>query len=567
MMKARALIGYAALLCPACTGSISGGGMAGGGAGTTIAPPGSMAMPVDPADVNAAQTCKPSIPAAPLRRLSYAEYQATMKDLFGTLNAAPPDILRDPASQGFENQAPFLNPSPQLVEQYGTAAINTGLKAATLPAPLLPCTPKSAAEEKTCGAQFVEQFGARVFRRPLTSDEKTDFQTYFESERALSDFKGAVQLTVEVMLQSPQFLYRVELGDPATAAADRIKLTPYEVATRLSYLLWGSAPDAKLLAKAQGGQLDAPADREAEARRMLADPHAAPMFVEFHRQWLDLDAPSREPKDTTTYPSYTPDLAAAIREESDRFITDVMGPGDGSFRTLLTSTSTQVNAALAKLYGVSAPASGWAPATLNATERAGLLTRADFLAGRAHMVAGSPPLRANYVMQRLLCQTVPPPPGNADLSEPAAKVTAGAVKTNRQLFEDRIAPATCHGCHSLFNPLGYALESYDAIGRYRTTDNGLPVDSSAHFQLGAIDWQLASGVDLSAKLAGSPQVQTCVASHWFQYALGREIETADQCRMAKLNLALTSAGGDIRELLVALVTSPEFVYRPPIVLQ
>jgi hypothetical protein len=529
----------------------------------TIAPPGTDPMPIDPTNPMAAQDCSPSVAPAPLRRLSYAEYRATLKDLFGGSGMPVPDISRDPLSNGFENQALVLNPSPQLVEQYGTAAINAGLVVATTLSAVVPCTPKTAADEKTCGASFVERFGARVFRRPLTADEKTDYEAYFESERALSDFRGAVQLTVEVLLQSPQFLYRLELGDPATAASDRIELTPYEVATRLSFLLSGSTPDAALLAKAQAGQLDAAAEREAEARRLLASPHARDMFVEFHRQWLDFDRLSHEAKDPKTYPAYAPELGAAMREESDRFVADLFGGGDGTVRSLLTSTQTEVNPSLARFYGVTAPAAAWAPASLNPAERAGILTRPNFLAGRAHMVAGSPPLRANYVLQRLLCQTVPPPPANADLSEPAAQAGAPTPRTNRQLFEERVA--SCHGFHAIFTPLGYALESYDGIGQFRTLDNGLPVDATASFQLGDIDWQLAGGIDLSTKLADSPEVQSCVASRWFEYAIGRELTTADQCRMGKLNLALAAAGGDIRELLVALVKSPEFIYRPPTV--
>jgi Protein of unknown function (DUF1592)/Protein of unknown function (DUF1588)/Protein of unknown function (DUF1595)/Protein of unknown function (DUF1585)/Protein of unknown function (DUF1587) len=547
--------------CSGQIGSVSPGGSSDrpggpGGAGTGM---------VDPSNTVMAQTCTPSIPAAPMRRLSNAEYQATMKDLFGSLNLPAPTILHDPASHGFENQAKLLNPSPLLVEQYGTAAIDVGLKlSTTLTSPILPCAPKTAAEEKTCGAQFVETFGAKVLRRPLTAVEKTDYETYFESERALSNFAGAVQLTTEVLLQSPQFLYRPELGDPAAVEMDRIKLTQYEIATRLSYLLSGSAPDATLLGKAQQNTLDMDAVRETEARRLLADPRASAMFVEFHRQWLDFDKLSHEPKDPKTFPAYTPELTAAIREESDRFVALVMGStGDGTLKSFLTSTKTEVNAPLAKLYGVTGPATGWAAVDLKATERAGFLTRSNFLASRAHQLAGSPPLRANYVLQRLLCMTVPPPPANADLSEPASKGTG--AKTNRQLFEERTAPATCNACHSSFTPLGYALESYDAIGQYRTTDSGLPVDATGHFVMGDMDWQLNGAIDMSAKLADSPVAQGCVASNWFEYALGRDIETADQCRMAKLSVALAEAGGDIREMLVALVKTPEFVYRDPIV--
>jgi hypothetical protein len=156
------------------------------------------------------------------------------------------------------------------------------------------------------------------------------------------------------------------------------------------------------------------------------------------------------------------------------------------------------------------------------------------------------------------------PPADANLSEPAA--TPGAMaETNRQLFEDRIAPATCKGCHTVINPMGYGLESYDAVGAYRTMDNGLPVDATGSINgTGDVDGPFTGGVELSKKLAASKTVASCVTSNWYAYAQGRDLVDADSCRLAKLNLSLAAAGGDIRELLVAIVTSPEFIYRDPV---
>jgi hypothetical protein len=573
--------GLATLSASACTGRISGGGGASGAgqpgasgvagaAGATLAPPGTMPMPVDPTNTDAAKACMPSIAAAPLRRLSYAEYQATTTDLLGPLKAADFDLSRDPDERGFENRASLLNPSPMLVEQWGDAAIAAGLAASTAvggASSIVPCAPKTAADEAACGAQFIAQFGAKAFRRPLTDEELADFTAFFEGERASSSFAGAVQLTTEAFLQSPQFLYRVELGDPATAAPDRIKLTSYEIATRLAYAVWGSAPDATLMtAAATPGGLDDAAAREVQARRLLKDARAGQMMVEFHRQWLDLDHIAKEPKDPKTYPQYDAALESSIREEADRFVRKVMWQGAGTLAAFLTSTDTEVNAPLAALYGVAAPgatATTWVAASLDPTQRAGFLTRADYLAGRAHQLEGSPPLRSVFIRDRLLCLPALMPPADANLSEPAA--TPGAMaETNRQLFEDRIAPATCKGCHTIINPMGYGLESYDAVGAFRTMDNGLPVDASGSINGTDVDGPFTGGVELSKKLAGSKTVAACVTSNWYAYAVGRDLATADSCRLAKLDLALSDAGGDIRELLVAIVTSPEFIYRDPV---
>ena len=137
--------------------------------------------------------------------------------------------------------------------------------------------------------------------------------------------------------------------------------------------------------------------------------------------------------------------------------------------------------------------------------------------------------------------------------------------TNRQLFDARISPPACSGCHAIINPLGYGLENYDAIGAYRTIDNGLPVDASGQVIGTDVDGPFTGGVELSRKLAASKTVATCAATNWFTYALGRDMTAADSCRLAKLNLALSDAKGDVREMLVALAMSPEIVYREPIV--
>jgi hypothetical protein len=501
---------------------------------------------------------------APLRRLSRTEYLATVADLFPGIDLTKINIAADPSDKGFENRANLLNPEPLVVEDYSSAAADIAAAAMANPASVLPFTPASpsASDEAACATTFVQTFGRRAFRRPLTSDEETTYTSFLNGELASAlGFNGAVQLTVEAMLEAPQFIYRLELGAPDWNTPHQLRLTPFEVATRMSYLLWGSEPDALLMTKAENGHLDAPSDRETEARRMLSDPRAKRMFIDFHRQWLDFDQMALEPKDPTTYPTYTPELQAAVREEVNRFVGRVMWSGDGTVRALLTSTATEVNAPLAKLYGVPAPATGWAAVTLNPAERAGILTRADFLAGRAHKLEGTPPTRANYIVNRFLCQTVPPAPANANLSEPTQSADRG-IETNRQLFEDRLSPTSCHGCHSSFTDLGYAFETYDAIGAYRTKDHGLPVDVTGHYQSGTIDWQLNGGVDVSQKLADAPQVSACVLRYWYEFAVGRAADDSDTCRLQRLGDVLTAAHGDVREVLVAIVKSPEFVVRP-----
>jgi hypothetical protein len=563
-------------MCVACSGSIADGAAAdetpggtrpdgtgpgatgpgtgpGGGAGGTGGRPGVVGGPSPTA------ACTNDLAPVGVRRLTENEYNATIRDLFPGITIARIDLPQEVDASGFENRARIMNPTALLVEGYSSAAIAIAAQAVKTPAAILPCMP-SAGTEAACGAQFVESFGARAFRRPLTDAEKKTYGDLFNQQRTAISFNAALQLTIEAFLQAPSFLYRLEFGDPATANAGRVRVTPYEVATRLSYLLWGSMPDQALFDAARTGKLATAADVETQARRMLKDDRLRNSVVDFHRQWLDFDRLAREPnKDPKLYPTYTAAMQASIREESDRFVDSVVVKGDGTVRSLLTSTTTLVDGNLAKQYGMTAPATGWMPVSLNPVERAGFLTRSNFLASHAHLQSGSPPLRAVFVMRRLLCTPPPPPPPDANTTPPMQTTGTGA-KTNRQLFEERTVGA-CQGCHTLIDPLGFGLENYDAVGRYRTTDNGLPVNAAGEIKGADVAGPFTGGIELSKKLGDSAQVRLCMTGQWYEYALGRDRIDSDECKIKALDQALAAAGGNVRELLVALTKTNEFLYR------
>jgi hypothetical protein len=540
-----------ALLAAGCSGVFAQPGQAptgtdpgstGGGAPGLTNPPG----------------CTPSVDLLPVqvRRLTRAEYNATVRSLLPGVILPQIDLAQEIDASGFENRAKLQNPTALLVQQLSAGATAVAGAAVKNLASVVPC----AATDATCGAQFVEAFGARAFRRPLSDAEKKTYTDFFNQQKTAISFTAAVQLTLEALLQAPAFIYRVELGDPARALGGRVPLTSYEMASRLSYLLWGTMPDQTLFDAAKANKLVAAADVEAQARRMVADDRLGGTMLEFHRQWLEFDRLDREAtKDPTLYPSFTPTLRAAIREESDRFVGDVMVKGEGSLKALLTSPMTFVTADLAKLYGVAAPASGWGPAALNGKERAGILTRANFLASHAHAVAGSPPLRAVSIMRRLMCTALPPPPADADTSPPKPQV-GGAAQTNRQLFEARTV-GSCQACHGTIDPLGFGLENYDAAGGYRTTDNGLPVNAQGELKAIDVAGPFTGGVELSQRLADSAQVRLCVTGQWYEYALARDRDATDECKIKALDNALAAAGGNVREMLVGLTKTNEFLYR------
>jgi hypothetical protein len=496
---------------------------------------------------------------APLRRLSRAEYLLTVQDLFP--GAALPNLALppDPDVLGFENRANRLNPTDQLVYAQEESA---GKIAAAVAAGL--ATALSCQVAAPCAAALVTSFGQRAFRRPLTADEEKTFSDFFITQAAAGGVPAAVEATVAAMLQSPQFVYRIEVGGAGGAAASAArKPTPYEVASRLSYLLWASMPDDALFEAARAGKLETAEEREAQARRMLGDPKARRQIVDFHRQWLEFDRMLGEDKSLTRYPHYTPALRAAVREEADRFVGDVVfGPGgDGKLRTLLTSVVTFVNPELARLYGVPAPASGWTRASLPPAERAGVLTRANYQAGHSHDEKGSAPLRALPIIKRLLCQDIPPPPANF---EPRSSRTGAAPQTDRQALEQQTSETGCQGCHRTINPFGFAFEHYDAVGGFRRTDNGLPVNASGDLTPLGLDitGTFRDATELSAKLAGSASVTACATLQLYQSAMGRDLEKVDECRLGAVRRVLANAQGDLREALVALAVAPEMVSLP-----
>jgi hypothetical protein len=286
------------------------------------------------------------------------------------------------------------------------------------------------------------------------------------------------------------------------------------------------------------------------------------MLVNFHRQWLEFDQIEREAeKDPKAYPRWSAALMSAVREEADRFVGWVVTEGPGTLEALLTSRSAEVDKGLAALYSVPAPASGWKSVALDPGERAGILTRASFLAGHAHHFQSSPPLRGGFVLRRMMCRSLPPPPPNADTTPPVA-AAGGKPKTNRQLFEERVAvDGVCIGCHKIIDGIGFGFENYDAIGAFRKVDNGLPVNAKSELVEIDVARQFEGAVELSQLLASSGDVSNCIADKVYEYSVGRAIEQGDACLTARLRGRFRGTRGDFRDLLVAIAASPEIAER------
>ena len=505
--------------------------------------------------------------SAPMRRLSNVEYLNTMRALFSDVTPTLPGLPPDATVAGFENDAASLGPSDVRLARYEEIAFLFTREATANDAALMRFTGCTAVgtemEQQACAERFIDAFGLLTHRRPLEAEERTRYLGLFDTQRRAIDFRGAVQLVAMAMLQGPFFLYRLELSAGSGGAA--IPLSGYELATRMSYFLWQSMPDDALLAAAAAGELSDPMQAEMHARRLIEDPRATAAVIDFHRQWLELDRIQAIEHQTRAFDPegvWNAQAQASAQEEMRRFIGSVF-EREGTLDALLTSRRSYVNATLAGIYGVEGPSDDatFREVELPEGERAGVLTRVSTMASHAHPGNPSPPLRGVYMMTRILCEQLGAPPGDADLSPPMAPPGSGPM-TNRQLFEQRTGGAPCNSCHTRIDGLGFGFEHYDERGVYLERDEGLPVDATGTLIGTDVDGAYDGAIELSERMASSRSVQSCATQRWFRFAAGRAPEERDACVLSNLQTRLRQTAGDIRELMVALITSPEMRSRP-----
>jgi hypothetical protein len=551
-----------ALLAAACSGAIID--PAGGSVPAATPPPG-VSAPLPPlgdgplAPDRSAAACKTIDPGpSPLRRMTRTEYDNTVRDLLGDTRRLAAGFPGEESTLGFHNNAETRSVSDVLVEGYLGAAEKLAAEAVTHLDRLLPCDPARAGEG-ACLEMFLDSFGKRAWRRPISGPERENLRAAFTMGRA-SGFADGISAVIQLMLLSPQFLYRTERGVPV-AGTSYARLTPYEVATRLSYLLWGTMPDEPLMAAADAGRLGTRAEIAAQAQRMVGDQqHTAPMVTEFAGQWLALDDLATLDKEAMAFPAWKPDLRAAMRAESDRFIAHVLWQGDGKLTTLLTASYSFMNGPLAAFYGISGVSGdAFTQVTLDPAQRSGLLTHAGLLSVLGNNDVGLTSLvyRGRFVREQLLCQPIPDPPDNAQDDNPPLTPST----TAREWSVARRAKATCGACHTQLDPIGLGLENFDAIGLYRTVEKGKPIDATGELTGTDVDGTFVGAPALGKKLAGSQTVRDCVALQWFRWGYGRDASPRDACNVATLDRVFASSGGDVRELLLALTQTDAFLFR------
>lgn len=542
------------------SGADPGGNVAGTGSGGTGA-----LNCVSPGAPSSSSSATASPGSAPLRRLSNAEYRNTLTDLFAGLPdvanvvaTATREFPAEAESLGFRNSARFLTVQSLNAQKYMDAAEAMGQAVAgqtsVAQASFVGCTP-TAGKEMDCAKSFIQSFGKRVYRRALSSEESGRYEALFQKGMMSYDFKTGVEWTVATLLQSPEFLYRVERGEPSRGAVTRPK--PSEMAARLSYLFWQSQPDAALTALAESGGLNTPEQIEAQSRTMLADPRAGRLF-QYFSEWLDLDRLDDFSREATVFPGLPVGLPTLYASETRAFVSSLLQRPDGNFSELLTAPYTYANQTLAKFYGLSGP-TGDGFERVADDRRSGILTQ-------AFLMAQDKPYRTSIVRRGLklrtdlLCQNIPAPPNNVILNLDSGS----ADLSQRERLERHRSDPTCAGCHDLLDPVGVVFESFDAVGRYRTADeNGRPISTASALTAAAsADGPVADVRELGAKLAASPEARDCYVTQSFRFFFGRDVEAADACSIARLKAKFSEKNSSLTELLVGLTQTDAFLYRP-----
>ena len=493
-------------------------------------------------------------------RLTHEQYQRALREL---LNLEVDVISEFPSEQptleGYYAPA-TLRVSERLYLDYQRVAEQLSEQLVSTPdayGEVIGCDPTAAG----CRDQFLQEFLLKAYRRPATVPELERFGNLFEAGRDLVQsgdaFADGVQLVVQAVLQSPNFLYRVERGsaDPASA----VLLTQYEKAARLSFMLTDAPPDSMLLDAANAGRLSTPEELADQAMRLMELPAFVEKVRDFHYRWLQLEGLLGASKDSSAFPEFSPDLVQSMQEETLRFIEEATLNEGGAVMALLSAPYTFVDARLASIYGLSGQYADelvrvdFAPTD----RRLGLFTQPAFLTGHSSSsTRTSPILRAVHLLRRILCQEVPDPPPGAEGTEPPAPEVQPV--TTRDYFTWKTSMPACANCHATINPIGFAFEEFDAIGRHRTSENGAPIDAAGQVMLGGESLDFQGAREFVTAVAESSEARACYAKQWLTFSYGRKDSGHDLRTLAILHQSLADPSYGVRDLVQQLTQSAAF---------
>ncbi|MFZ5443137.1 MAG: DUF1588 domain-containing protein [Myxococcota bacterium] len=514
-------------------GGGTGGTVGGGGGGGEVTPAG-----------------PPVFAPAGIRRMTRGEIQTAAGALLGVSATALGDALgTDMRQSGFTRNADQRLGSVeadalwQATQTLAHTAVTQRLSA------LAPCTTSGGSE--ACAQTFIRAFATKAFRRAPTAAEETALLTVYRAGRQDATYAMGIELVIGAVLQSASFLYVTELGGAPTDGVT--KLTGDELATNLALLLTGALPDDALLAAGRSGALDTPDGREAKARALLATPTARRQLERLVLEWLASDEVDVLPKDSGLFPQWGAvrgDVLAESRAIVDAVLFD---GGDGTLTSLLSTDRTQLTSQLASFYGVT-------DLVMQPAYRRGLLLAGGFTAANSHPTATAPVKRGAVVRKKMLCQELPLPtlaPGQTIVVPPA-----DPNRTTRERFAAHSSAPACAGCHTMLDPIGFALESFDTVGRYRTTENGKPIDTTGELiNAGDATGSFTDAVELAQLLARSKTVTECFERQLFRFAAGRSGTDEERTFVEAVRDRPSARDGKVVELLVDYVRSDSFALR------
>ncbi|MEM6990417.1 MAG: DUF1592 domain-containing protein [Myxococcota bacterium] len=490
-----------------------------------------------------------------MRRMTLAQYRRSVEVIFDGL-VSPSSRFPAPSGEtqsGFSTELGAREIGEHDVEQTLYAAEDVAEEVSVVLPQFLPCAEQSPPTQ-ACAETFVDRFGRRAFRRTLTADEREILLSAFAlAQEDGASFADSIALVVVQLLQAPQFVYLSEYDAPSERP-----LEPFEIASRLSYLLWDSAPDDALLDLAENGGLATADAVTAEAERMLNSPKADTTVARFFREWTRTRRLTQADKSPDVFPSFNADVAASLGESFDRFVVDAVREGQ-SLEGLVEGAEVWVDANTAPLFGVEAPAEGqWAKVAVDPERHRGILTQPALLASLSHSDRTSHVFRGYFVRSRLLCHELPPPPAAAT----SVEFDLPPNPTARDISEARMANDECAACHASLDPPGLAFEQFDALGRFSPTDAlGREIDPSGVLTGLGEDIVFADHAEMIDALAAEPAMRRCFARQLFRFALSRMETPDDACVVEAIEAVLEETDGDLSAGLLAIVGVDSFRHR------
>ncbi len=499
----------------------------------------------------------------PFRRLNKVEYNNTIRELTG-LDIRPADNFSpDPGSYGFDNIGAALTLSPVLIEQYHKAAreiaaaiLQTGAPSSADLHPLLVVDAKLADKPREAARQIVSRFASRAFRRPVETDYVDRLMAIYDvAIQHGTDHRQAVEHQLKAVLISPRFLIRLEASQP-----DQTEPWPvddYELASRLSYFLWSGPPDETLLKLAADGKLTDSKILEQQTRRMLTDERSEAFIENFFGQWLELRRLATHQADATVFPEYNDAVKTAIAGEVHSLLRELVQQ-NRPVRELIDSDHTWLNETLAGWYGIPGiKGAEFRRVSLTDRRRGGLLTTAAVLMLQADPGRTNIPRRGNFIAGRILGDAPPPPP--PDVPQLAESEGKAKQRTLRERLELHRKNPECASCHARIDPIGFSLENYDAVGRWREQDAGQPIDPGGELPGGR---KLAGPADLKDVILEREAAFTrTLVENLLIYALGRSLQVEDECVIRDTLAAAEKHDGKFAEIIVNIVQSYPFRYR------